>query len=123
MTHIARFMVTALILSQCAFAGPQRNKPSLTFPSNEAIPQNYLDSMDRQEQRLDEINSKMVSIDTSLTDFKGETSRTLSSIDTKLTDMTTTNIVMKFVLAIIILVIPTIVGVWFAEHLKRRRPL
>ena len=121
MKHIFRWVASVLIFSQCVFA-QQQNRVTLTSPSaTQTIPQNYLESMNRQEERLDDINSRMVAIDTSLKDFKEETQRTLGSIDTKLGDLSTTNVAMKFVLAIIILVVPTLVGVWFTDFLKRRR--
>jgi hypothetical protein len=123
MTHILRCVAIAMLLSQSVLAAPQRKRVSLTSPSvTQTVPQDYVDSMNRQEERLDDINSRMVAMDTSLKDFKEDTQRTLGKIDSKLGDMSTTNVAMKFVLAIVIVVIPTLLGVWFTDFLKRRRP-
>jgi len=121
MTHILRYMMIVFLLSQCALAEPQRKRITLSSSSTQTIPQPYLDSMNRQEERLDKIDTRMVVIETSLRDFKDETQRTLGNIDSKLGDMSATNIITRFVLAIVVLIIPTLLGVWFTDYLKRRR--
>lgn len=112
-------MIVALLAPGMLIAQPQ--KQSLTTPTTQTIPQDYIASMNRQEERLDQIDARMVTMETSLKDFKDDTKDSLQNINSKLDDMSATNIVMKFVLGITALLIPTIVGVWLAEHLKRRR--
>lgn len=121
MRYIFGYMMLALLLSQCASAAPQRSRVAMPPSATQTVPQNYIDSMNRQEERLDQIDSRMVAIETSLKDFKDDSQRTLNNIDSKIDDMSATNIIMKFVLAIVVLAIPTLLGVWFNEYLKRRR--
>jgi len=64
----------------------------------------------------------MTAIETSLKDFKEDTQNRLRDIDSKVGDMTTTNVVMKFVLGIIALLIPTFFGVWLNNYFKTRKP-
>ena len=116
------YMLTIFFVGAHAQAA-QRNPVTLPNAPVQTIPADYVSSMNRQEERLDQIDSRMVGIETSLKDFKDETTDSLKGIDTKLDDMAGTNIVMKFVLAIIALVIPTLVGVWFAEYIKNRKTI
>lgn len=113
-------VVTVLLLCGGTAASPRA--PQITAPSpTPTIPQNYLDTMNRQEVRLDQIDSRMSAIETSLADFKGDTQSSLASINAKLEDMSSTNIAMKLIVWIVVLLIPSLLGVWYNDYLKRRR--
>jgi hypothetical protein len=112
------FAITATVVEANGKPSPQQI--SFPSPTTQTIPASYLDAMNRQEQRLDEINGKLIAMDTSLRDFKEVSQKSFTNIDTKLNDFTATNVVMKFILAIIVLLVPTVVGVWLNERLKRK---
>jgi hypothetical protein len=115
-------ILVATILLLCGGTTARPQGPQITAPSpTPTIPQNYLDTMNRQEVRLDQIDSRMSAIETSLADFKSDTQSSLASINAKLGDMSSTNIAMKLVVWIIVLLIPSLLAVWYSDYLKRRR--
>lgn len=118
-----KFVLGFVLIFMLPSANGKSASQQIAFPPPriQTVPANYLDAMYRQEQRLDDINGKLIAMETSLKDFKDESQRTLTKIDEKLNDFTATNVVMKFVLAIVILLIPTVSGVWLNEYWRRKR--